>query len=464
MHVRPPETSLRAHAMQNEGKGGKPLGFWMCTSLIVGNVIGMGIFMLPASLAPYGMNAFLGWGITVLGCIFIAHVFASLARALPREDGPYGYTRRAFGNGVAFFIMWCYWVSIWITNAALAIAMVGYLTALFPVLATRPMLAPAVALALIWFFVLVNTRGARTSGRVQMISTILKLLPMIAVMLLGAYLLFNNAHACVARLPSTPLSFEGTAAAGTIALFSMLGVECATIPAGKVDNPERTIARATMAGTLITAAIYIGVTAIPLLLIPQAELAQSNAPFVDLFKRYMSADAGQWLAIFVIVSGLGALNGWAMIAGEVTVSFASNWILPAAFKAQNSKGAPVLALLFCGLLSSAMVAMNYSRSLTQGFTFLSVMVTAANLPLYLIGGIALIQLWRRGIVRGAKGKAMFMLVSAVMATLYSVWAFYGVGQESFLWAIALGALSLPVFHGMRSWRKWRVIARSGSPV
>ncbi|MES2295535.1 MAG: amino acid permease [Pseudomonadota bacterium] len=448
--------------MREPQAGAKPLGFWMCTALITGNVIGMGIFMLPASLAPYGFNALVGWLITLIGCLFIAYLFANFARALPQEDGPYGYTRRAFGNGAAFFVMWCYWVSIWISNAAIAIGVVGYMTALLPQLASAPWMAPAIALLLIWFFVLVSMRGANMSGRVQMVATVLKLMPMFAVMLLGAYLLLSDAHVFVAHLPATPISFEGSAAAGTVALFAMLGVECATIPAGKVDDSERTIPRATMAGTLITAFVYICVSAIPLLLIPQAELAQSSAPFADLFKRYMSGDAGQWLALFVIVSGLGALNGWTMIAGEVTVSFANHDVFPAAFKRQNRHGAPVLALVCAGILASAMILMNYSRSLAQGFTFLSVMVTAANLPLYLIGGLAMVQLWRRGLVRGVDGRSTLLLLSAVMATVFSVWAFYGMGTESFLWALVLGAISWPVFAAMRHWRKARLAALADS--
>ncbi len=439
--------------MQNKTAQGKPLGFWMCTALIVGNVIGMGMFMLPASLAPFGFNAFLGWGVTVLGCVFVAHVFANFARALPGEDGPYGYTRRAFGNGVAFFIMWCYWVSVWITNATLSIGVVGYLTALFPPLERIPFLPPAIALGLIWIFVLVSLRGAHASGRVQLISTALKLLPMFAVMVLGLYLLFADAHVYVTHLPTTPLSFEATAAAGTIALFAMLGVESATVPAGKVDDPERTIPRATMAGTLLTAAVYVCVSAIPLLLIPQTELAQSNAPFADLFSRYLGAGPGQWLALFVVISGLGALNGWTMIAGEVTASFANHDVFPAAFKVHNRHGAPVAALLFTGLLASAMVVMNYNRSLAQGFTFLSVMCTAATLPLYLLGALALVKLWRRGVVRGPRGKPALMLFSAAMASVFSVWALYGMGREAFVWAVVLGALSLPVFWARRYWRK-----------
>ncbi|MFA9216040.1 MAG: APC family permease [Sphingomonadaceae bacterium] len=426
-------------------KADQPLGFWMCTSLIIGNVIGMGIFLLPAALAPYGLNALLGWGVTVIGCTFIAYVFAQLARALPQEDGPYGYMRRAFGGGPAFCVMWCYCVSIWITNATLVVGVVGYLTALIPALADSAWRAPAVALALIWLCVLINLRGARMSGRVQLVSTLLKLLPLLAVMLLGAIILCSAPQAYLAHVPATPLSWQATAAASTVSLFAMLGVECATIPAGKVVQPERTIPRATIAGTLVTAAVYVGVSAIPLLLLPQAQLSQSSAPFVDLFSQYWNAGSGRWLAGFVIVSGLGALNGWTLVAGEVTAAFASHGMFPAILKRHNRHGAPAPALLLMGLLASAMVAMSYSRTLAEGFSFLSVMVTAANMPLYLMAGVALIALWRRGKI----GSNQAMLASAALATLYAAWASWGIGQESLLWAGALGAVSLPAYWYVR---------------
>jgi len=444
------------HAMDK----GKPLGFWMCTSLIVGNMIGMGIFMLPAALAPFGKNAFAGWAITVIGCLFIAHVFARLARAMPEEDGPYGYCRRAFGNGVAFFTMWCYWVSIWVTNAALAIGIVGYLATLAPALTSHPALQPLAAMAIIWFFVLVSLRGALASGRVQLASAALKLLPMGAIVLLGAWILAGDSAAYTAHLPPTPFTLDGTAAAGTIALFAMLGVECASLPATKVHEPERTIPRATTAGTLVAAVVYVLVCTIPMLLLPQAELAASNAPFVDLFRRYWDAGSGHWLALAVIFSGLGALNGWTMLAGEVTASMAHHGIFPAALKAPNRHGAPAWSLLLVGALASVMIAMNYSRSMTEAFTFLTLVVTAASMPLYLVGGAAVFKLHRRGVL--ARGAALSL--SAVMTCIFSLWAFYGMGKEAFWWGVALGAVSLPVFWLVRWRQKGQQAAGSTPPA
>src|SRR5581483_11794797 len=155
----------------------RALGFWTCTALIVGNTIGMGIFLMPASLAPFGLNALPAWLITVVGCVLLALVFSGLARAFPEDDGPYNYTQRAFGSGVSFYVLWCYWVSTWITNATLATGVVGYLSILLPGIQAHAWLTPVTALGLLWLFVLINCVGIKTAAWVQMVPTVLKLLP-----------------------------------------------------------------------------------------------------------------------------------------------------------------------------------------------------------------------------------------------------------------------------------------------
>jgi APA family basic amino acid/polyamine antiporter len=431
--------------MNDRGRmsAGKELGFWMSTALVVGNIIGMGIFVLPASLAPYGFNALLGWGITVAGMTVLARVFARLVRSFPDADGPYAYIQATLGGPAAFLAIWCYWVSLWITNAALAIGVVGYLGAIVPPLKSWP---PAlVALGLLWLFVLINLRGTRTGGGVQVVTTALKLMPMVAIVLVGAWVLFTEPSAYTAHPPTTPITLQGLMAASTVALFAMLGVESATVPAGRVKDPERTIPRATMAGTILTAAIYVLVSAVPLLLIPQDELAQSSAPFVEVLQRYTGEGSGRWLAAFVVVSGLGALNGWTLLVGELTCSMARHGTLPARLERLNARGAPGTALVLSGVLASAMVLMNYSKTLVEGFTFLTLVVTAANLPLYLFCAMGLVVLWRRG----QRPASSDMAVLGVLGTVYSIFAFVGLGREPFLWALALAAAGLPLYALMR---------------
>ena len=420
----------------------RKIGFWTCTALVVGNTIGMGIFLLPASLAPYGFNATLGWCITVAGCIALARVFARLARDLPNADGPYGYVRSTLGEVPAYVAMWCYWVSIWITNAALATGVVAYIRAAIPELSH---LQPSVfALALLWTFVGINLLGVRTGGGVQVATTVLKLLPMLAIALLGAWMLLDSPQSYVAHLPARPVTLQDSMAASTIALFAMLGIEAATVPASRVENPGRTIPRATLVGTLVTAAIYLVVSTVPMLLLPAEELASAPAPFALLMDRFVGEGVGRWLAVFVVVSGLGALNGWTLLVGELTRTMADNGVLPSFLARNNRKGAPALALVVTGLLASAMILMNYSKSLVNGFTVLTQVVTAANLPLYLCCSLALGVLWRRG-KRLDDSAVRGLLAIAVLGTAYSVFAFFGMGREAFLMALALAAAGLPLY-------------------
>jgi basic amino acid/polyamine antiporter, APA family len=428
----------------------KELGFWMCTALVVGNTIGIGIFVLPASLAPYGFNAMIGWAITVAGMTVLARVFARLAREFPSADGPFAYIESTTGSLPAFLSIWCYWVSCWITNAAIAIGLVGYITKVLPGLEA---VSPAIqAVTLLWLLVAINLLGLRAGGSVQIVTTALKLLPMAAIVLLGAWLLATDPGVYTRQLPTTPISLEGLMAASTIALFAMLGIESAAVPAGRVNDPERTIPRATMVGTLLTAAIYIAVSSIALLLLRQQELAQSGAPFSDLLDQY-GAGNGRWLSLFIVISGLGALNGWTLLVSELTASLGRHGFLPTAVERLNRHGAPAVAMFLTGLLATAMVLMNYSKSLVEGFTFLTLVVTAANLPLYLFCALALVVLARRGVSR-LPGN---LLALGIVGSVYSIFVFIGLGREPFLWSLVLAAIGLPLYWLMKKKRRARSI-------
>ncbi len=439
----------------------RALGFWTSLALVVGNTIGVGVFVMPAALAPYGLNALTAWLMTVIGCLFLAMVFAGLARAFPLDEGPYAYMQRAFGQGVAFTVLWCYWVSTWITNAAIAIGVVGYLSTFVPALNGSPWLPPLAGLLLVWLFVFINCWGIRVSGWMQVTTTVLKLLPQIAIILLGVRQLLLHPADYLAHVPSNPASVSEVTRASTIALFAMLGIECAAIPAERVRDPVRTIPRATLAGTLILAIIYICISTVPMLLIPQRELAASNAPFADLFSRLLGSGYGEWVAAFVIISGLGALNGWTLILGQLTQTLAKHGSFPAAFGKLNAHAVPARAFVLTGAAASLMLLLNYNQSVSGTFTFLIVVVTAANLPLYLACSVAVLVLWYRGNFAHPGARELIWLTAAVLAACYCIWVFIGVGAKSLLWAGALGAAGVPVhlwFVHRRS-RQQRVAAR-----
>jgi APA family basic amino acid/polyamine antiporter len=241
------------------------------------------------------------------------------------------------------------------------------------------------------------------------------------------------------------LTLEGLMAASTIALFAMLGIESAAVPAGRVRDPEKNIPRATLYGTLLMAVIYIGVSAMAILLLQQDRLAQSAAPFADLLDQFVGDGNGRVLSVFIVISGLGALNGWTLLVSELTATLGRHGFLPQKACALNARGAPWAALVLTAVLATGMVLMNYSKSMVDGFTFLTQVVTAANLPLYLLCSIALVVVTRRG-ERNLPGS---LLVLGILGTAYVVFAFIGLGSEPFIWSLVLGAAGLPLFWLMR---------------
>jgi APA family basic amino acid/polyamine antiporter len=166
----------------------RSMGLWMATALVVGNMIGSGIFLLPASLASTsGPISIFGWIFTGAGAMLLALVFANLGRALPRTGGPYAYAKRAFGDFVGFQTAWGYWIAVWAGNAAIAVAFVGYLAVFWPAVATHQLLGALTGIALIWFLTAINIMGARESGQVQLVTTVLKFVPLAIIGIVGLF-------------------------------------------------------------------------------------------------------------------------------------------------------------------------------------------------------------------------------------------------------------------------------------
>jgi APA family basic amino acid/polyamine antiporter len=423
----------------------RELGLTMCTALVVGNTIGMGIFMQPAALAPFGLNALTGWAVVIFGCICLAFTFAALARKLPRADGPFGYVRATLGEAVAFPALWCYWISVWVTNAVLSIGVVGYFINVFPAASAIP---PALlAVSFMWLFVGVNLLGVKTGGRVQVITSLLKLVPLVLVMVVGAASILANPGTYTPNLPTTPIGLHSSMAAAAIALYAMLGFESAAIASGRVRDPEKTIPRATLIGTLFVAAIYVAIVAIGMLVVPQATLAASDAPFVTILDSLLGAANGRWLSLFIVISGLGCLNGWTLLSGELTRTLATHRLLPDILGQSNRFGAPWVSLLITGVLATFVGLMNYTDSLVGGFTKLSLVVAAANLPLYLCCSFALFSLLRRDAAR----LSPMLWLAGLGGVAFAAFAFFGVGWESFFWALVLALAGVPIYF----WMRWR---------
>ena len=427
------------------------LGFWMCVALVVGNSIGSGVFLLPASLAPYGLNSVLAWGFTACGAILLAIVFARLSRAYPAAGGPYAYVHLAFGPFTAFIVAWGYWISIWVGNAAIATGAVSYLSPLLPWIADVPGASAGVTLFFLWLLTLVNWYGIRAAGWVQSVTTLLKVLPLLAVAVLG---LFSVRSGNVAAAAGIPLSLSGTTAAATLTLWALLGLESATIPADKVRDPSRTIPAATLLGAAVTALICILACTTVLLLVPPQTLAQSNAPFVDLARLYWGNSAGNLLAVFAAISGFGALNGWILLQAELPNAMAKSGVFPQVFARESPRQTPSFALFFSSGLVTLLILMNYQKSMVTIFTFMILLSTTACLVLYAVSSLALLRLqWTGQLQSGELGRprrgTIPLAFVGVIATAYSLWAIVGAGAGAVLWGAALLALGVPIYFLVR---------------
>jgi APA family basic amino acid/polyamine antiporter len=426
----------------NEASEVRQLGFWMCLALVVGNMIGSGIFLLPANLAPYGVNAIWGWLITIGGAMCLATVFAELAKAMPDAAGPYDYVARSLGAPPAFFVMWSYWISTWVTNAAIAVAAVSYLSSLAPTLFANPIVPAVAAIAFVALSTVVACTGARVSGSVQIVTSILKIMPLVAAMIIALMVIGGgNRPAEFAPMPVSPPSI---AAAAALTLWAMLGFECATVPAARVLNPERTIPRATLIGTLAVGLIYLAASSAVFLLLPADVAAKSHAPFADLVGAFWGPAAGTFVVFFAAISCLGALNGWVLLQGEVPLALARRGVFPQWFGKVNARGMPVRAQILGSTLSAMLVAANYTRGLTQLFEFMALLATVATLVLYLIAAIGAIRL----MVTGQLRRGVSIIVAPVGA-VFAAWTFYGAGTEASLWGLLLLMTGIPVLLWMR---------------
>ena len=420
------------------------LGVWMCTALVVGNMIGSGVFLLPASLAPYGGMSLIGWAITSAGAICLALVFARLSAMIPKEGGPYAYIHAGFGDFAGFWIAWGYWIALWAGNAALAVAATSYMQVFFPQLGHDNLLAAAFSIGLIWTVTWINSRGARSSGLVAVVTTVLKLVPLAAVTFIGFF--YMHPENLVFNPHGKPL-LSSVSATMALTLWAFLGLESASVPAGDVVNPSKTIPRATVIGTLLATVLYILSTVSLMGVMSPAMLANSQAPFADA-ARLMWGDWAYWVVgLGAVVSCFGALNGWSLMQAHVPHAAARDKLFPRRFGQTNRQGVPLFGLLLSSGLVTVLLAMKYAggEGGVKIFEFIILLATATTLLPYAFCAMALlaIMLMQKG--KYTRRDFTAPLIFSTTGFLYAVWALFGAGAEIVMWGILLLMLGLPVY-------------------
>jgi APA family basic amino acid/polyamine antiporter len=430
----------------------RELGLGMATALVVGNMIGSGVFLLPASLAATsGPISILGWVFTGFGAMLLALVFARLGRAYPKTGGPYVYARRAFGDFVGFWTAWSYWLNAWIGNAAIAIAFAGYLAVFWPKAATS-WVATLVAIVLVWVLTAVNLAGVRAAGRVQMVTAILKFVPLLVIGVVGLFFIHPGNY--------DPFTIVhgwdwGINSAALLTLWAFIGLESATVPAEEVKDPETTIPRSTILGTGATAIVYLLSTVALFGMIATPALAKSTSPFADGANVIFGGTAGgKVIAIVAMIAIAGALNGWILLQGRAPLGAAQDGLFPKQFAQVDEKhGTPAFGIVVSSVLITLLLALNFSQkgSVVNLFTEVITIATLTALIPYAISAASEVYLLfaDRASFSGAN-----LTKSAVIATLafaYSSWAIWGAGYKPIAEGFMLLLLGFPIY----IWIKWQ---------
>jgi APA family basic amino acid/polyamine antiporter len=433
-------------------------GLTTAIALIMGSIIGVGVFNLPTSLAPYGPITLVSLALTTVGALALAVLFGALSRRLPADGGPYAYARAAFGNGLGFLNAWSYWITAWAGNAAIAVGWVLYVerfinkngNALFSIV---------LVLIGLWVSAAINLSGVKNMGAIQVVTTVLKFAALVFMSTVGLFFI-NTAH-------YTPRNVSGQSAllaigsGMAIALFSYIGMETASVAAGKVKDPDRNVPRATILGTLATALVYMLSLVAIFGILPNSEIAHSSQPYSAAVDSMFGGSVwGDVMAIVVIISGLGALNGWTMICAEMPRAAAKDGLFPERFKRMSKAGVPAFGIVSSTLLASVVMIVNYlGADGNRAFTTLVLMtgITAA-IP-YAFSALAQVR-WRLS-DRRALVTAHFLrdLVVAVVALVFSIlfiWYSRNTGASNawsywapFILAGIAILLGLPVYRARR---------------
>ncbi|MCB8955790.1 MAG: amino acid permease [Nocardioides sp.] len=386
-------SSVTAHPSEHRGSTDQQ-GFGLTTAiaLIMGSIIGVGIFNLPTSLASYGPITLVSMGLTTVGALALALLFAALSRRMPADGGPYAYSRSAFGNPLGFANAWSYWITAWAGNAAIAVGWVLYVEE-FVNTGHNRFYSVLLVLVGLWLPAFVNLSGIRNIGAVQVVTTVLKFVALAFMATVGLFFISTANY--------TPWNVSGESAVSAIgggmaiALFSYLGVEVAAVAAGRVHDPDRNIPRSTILGTLATAVVYMLSLIAVFGILPTSTLANSTAPFSDAVNEMFGGSwAGNVMSVVVIISGIGALNGWTMICAEMPKAAANDGLFPEQFGRISPRNVPAFGIVVSTTLASIAMIINYLGS--NGSTVFTTLVLMTGITAAIPYGFsALAQLkWR----------------------------------------------------------------------
>lgn len=417
------------------------IGLLTSTALVVGNMIGAGVFLTPAAMAPYGSISLLGWGFAAIGSFFLARVFSNLSKLLPNTNGgPYVYTRHGLGDFAGFLIAWGYYISNCAGVAAMTVSFISAMSTFFPIIATNSIIAMLIGFGANVFLSYINCLGIIAGGRMQVVTVILKLIPLVLIGIGGLFFIHAQNF--------TPFNSSGTSVWSAIdttaamAMFSFIGLECATVPSGETEDSANTVSKATMLGMLISTMVFIVGSVSIMGIIPPQILAHSPTPYADAAEIMIGHNTKYWISAGMAISAFGAINGWILMQGRLGYGVAKDKLFPHVFTLTNKKDVPWFSIMVNGIVVCVMILMNYSKGLVDQFeAILRISVLTTVIP-YLFSAAAY------PVIRANKmpGKTSIAAIAlAVIAFAYALWVIAGTGMSAVYYGFILLMLGIPFY-------------------
>lgn len=402
------------------------------TALVIGSMVGSGVFSLPQNMAAGAgpLAIIIGWGITAVGMLALVFVYQSLATRKPDLDaGPYAYARAGFGPFVGFNSAWGYWISAWVGNVSYAVIVFSALSYFFPSFGDgNTWQAVLGASVLLWAIHFLIMAGVRQAAIVNLIVTVAKIAPIV---------LFAGIVAVAFKIDVWSLDFTGlgNASLGSVmnqvkstmlvTLWVFIGIEGASVFSARAER-RKDIATATVLGFLTCLALYALVSLLSLGILNQPELAALKNPSMA---GVLEAVVGPWGAIVInmalVVSVLGAFLAWTLLAAEIPHAAGRDGTMPKFFGHENARGVPSTSLLITNLLVQAFLIITlFAQSTYQALFYIA---SAAILVPYIFSGAYAAKLAITGESYGAGENRNGPMLIGLLATIYGLWLVYAAG-------------------------------------
>jgi len=420
----------------------KKMSMMQLTVLVAVNMMGSGIIMLPANMAQVGAISLLSWIVTAVGSMAIAYGFAQAGIFNSRPGGMAAYAEDAYGKDGYFVTFFLYFVSLAIGNVAIAISAVGYLAAFFPWLSSTPIATCIGVIGLIWLTTAANFGGPSITGKIGAVTVWGVIIPVAGLSLIG-WFWFKSDTFSAAWNPQGLSLLKGMDSSIALTLWAFLGMESAAQNSDAVENPKKNVPLACMFGTLGAAAIYILSTTVIQGIIPNADLAKSTGPFADAYAQMFNPTVGSIIRALAVMACLGSLLGWQFTIGQTAKSAAQDRFFPQFFAKTNAMTAPVVGMIFMGVVQTIMALSTISPTLSEQFSVLVNLAVVTNVIPYIIALSALITIMRNA--RVPDGTFKLNAVIAVVGMLYSTYAIYASGKDAVLGGTIVLALTFIIY-------------------